>query len=68
MHAHVQVIVPEQKLFTLDFIDEQFKNLNLRLFDGDKPFPFAGLMALTTSDSNLHQHDMNYIHRHACMM
>ena len=30
MHAHVQVIVPEQKLFTLDFIDEQFKNLNLQ--------------------------------------
>ena len=57
----------EQKLFTLDFVDEQFKNLNLRLFDGDKPSPLAGL-TLTTSDSNLRQHGMNYIHMHACMI
>ena len=31
---YVQVFVVEQKLFTLDFVDEQLKNLNLCLLDG----------------------------------
>ena len=61
--TRMQVFVVEQKLFTLDFIDEQFKNLNLRLFDDDKPSPLPGL-TLTTSDSNVCQHGMNYIHSH----
>lgn len=52
-----QVFVSEQKLFTLEFIDEQFEKLNLRLFEGDKPSPLAGLV-LTTTDSNLRQHGM----------
>lgn len=54
-----QVFVIEQKLFTLEFIDEQFRSLNLRFFDGDKPSPLAGLV-LTTPDSNLRQHGKTY--------
>ena len=45
----------DEKLFTIADIDEGFKNLNIRTFDGDKPSSIAGV-TLTTVDSNLHQH------------
>ena len=51
----IQVFVVERKLFSLAYIDEQFKLLNIRLCDGDKPSLLAGIL-LTTADSNLHQH------------
>ena len=52
----------DHKLFSLEFIDEQFKSLNLRLFDGDKPSPLSGL-SLTTTDSNLRQHGTFIMHQ-----
>ena len=44
-----------QKLFTLEDIDNGLKTLNIRPFDGDKPSSVASI-PLTTNDSNLHQH------------
>lgn len=51
----IKVLVVDQKLFTLKYIDECFTSLNIRLCDGDKPSPVAGVV-LTATDSNLHQH------------
>ena len=52
----------DRKIVTLDFIDENFKKLNLRFCDGDKPSPLAGT-SLTLNDSNVHQHGMcRYMH------
>ena len=48
----------DKKLFSLTFIDDGFKKLNLRSFDGDKPSTLSGV-SLTSCDSNLHQHGMN---------
>jgi hypothetical protein len=45
------------KLFTIKDIDEGFKSLNIRFFDGDKPSSLASV-SLNTVDSNLHQHAM----------
>lgn len=45
----------DEKIFTLDFIDDEFKKLNLRACDGDKPSSFS-IVSLTSCDSNLHQH------------
>lgn len=57
-----QVFVVDRKIVTLDFIDENFKKLNLRFCDGDKPSPLAGT-SLTLNDSNVHQHGMcRYMH------
>lgn len=49
----------DQKMFTLDIIDEHIKRLNIRSFDGDKPSMLAGI-SLTATDSNLHQHGNHY--------
>ena len=46
-----------KKLFSLDLIDDGFKKLNLRSFDGDKPSPLIGV-SLASCDANLHQHGM----------
>lgn len=45
------------KLFSLDYIDDGMRKLNLRTFDGDKPSTLIGV-SLTSCDSNLHQHGM----------
>lgn len=45
----------DQKLFSLNFIDDGLMTLNIRSFDGDKPSTLAGVI-LTSCDSNLHQH------------
>ena len=45
----------EQKLFSLDDIDDGFKGLNLRSCDGDHPSALRGI-SLMSNDSNLHQH------------
>ena len=45
----------ERKLFSLEFIDSSFIQLNLRSFDGDHPIRLEGI-SLTSSESNLHQH------------
>lgn len=45
----------EKKLFTLAFLDEEMKKLNVRSWDGDKPSPLSGV-TLQSADSNLHQH------------
>ncbi len=50
-----QVFVVDQKLFTLEFIDKKFEELNIRSFDGDKPSPLSGVN-LNIVDSNLRQH------------
>lgn len=47
----------DQKIFTLKDVDENMQEVNVRLFDGDKPSPLSGI-SLTTSDSNLHQHGL----------
>ena len=47
----------DKKLFSLTFIDDRCKQLNLRSFDGDKP-TLSGV-SLTSCDSNFHQHGMN---------
>ena len=47
--------VVDTKLFSLK---NDFKKLNLRSFDGDKPSTLIGI-SLTCCDSNLHQHGMN---------
>ena len=62
----IQVYVLEKRLFTLEFIDESFKKLNLRIFDGDKPSPLNGI-SLTSVDSNLRQHGKYLKITHACM-
>ena len=49
------MFVVDQRLFTLEFIDDSLKKLNLRFCDGDKPSPLAGVN-FTTVDSNLRQH------------
>ncbi|CAI8047453.1 hypothetical protein GBAR_LOCUS26222 [Geodia barretti] len=53
----LKVFVIDKKLFSLTFIDDGFKKLNLRSFDGDKPSTLSGV-SLTSCDSNLHQHAM----------
>ena len=58
MRFFTQVFVIDKKLFSLTFIDDGFKKLNLRSFDGDKPSTLSGV-SLTSCDSNLHQHGMN---------
>ena len=45
----------DTKLFSLDFIDNVFKALNLRSCDGDRPSTVSGV-SLPLNDSNLHQH------------
>lgn len=45
----------DQKLFSLSYIDDGIKRLNVRSYDGDKPSTFEGV-SLSTCDSNLHQH------------
>ena len=68
IHVHVQLVcstiallqqvfVVDRKLFTLGFIDDSLKKLNLCSCDGDKPSPLTGI-SLTLPDSNLHQHGM----------
>lgn len=52
---HIQVFVTEVKMFTLDFLDREFEKLNVRVCDGDKPSPLAGI-TLSVTDSNLRQH------------
>lgn len=47
----------DQKLFSLNYIDDGIRKLNLRTFDGDKPSTLIGV-SLTSCDSNLHQHGM----------
>ena len=42
----------DHKLFNLEFIDEQFKSLNLRLFDGDKLSPYIKVYTLSGSKTN----------------
>lgn len=49
------MFVVDQKLFTLEFIDQGIKDLNLRFFDGDKPSPLSGVN-LNTVDTILRQH------------
>lgn len=51
----MQIFVINKKLFSLEFIDNGFKRLNLRSFDGEKPSTLIGVN-LTSTDSNLHQH------------
>lgn len=55
-----QVFVVDEKMFTLDTIDNLIKGLNLRSFDGDKPSLLNGIN-LTTIDSNLHQHGIHTV-------
>ena len=57
----IQVYVVDKKLFTLNFIDDGFKKLNLRSFDGDKPSALSSV-SLTCRDSNLHQHGAMFVH------
>ena len=45
----------DEKLFTLELLDDCFEKLNLRECDGDKPSPIAGI-SLTAMDNNLRQH------------
>ena len=47
----------DKKRFAIEDIDEWFKNLNIRDFDGDKPASINGV-TLTAIDSNLCQHGM----------
>ena len=53
MRFSTQVFVIDKKLFSLTFIDDGFKKLNLRSFDGDKPSTLSGV-SLTSC-----QHGMN---------
>ena len=53
----VQVLVVDEKLFTLEQIDQNLTGLNLHPRDGDKPSPLTGI-SLATNDSNLRQHGM----------
>lgn len=57
---NAQVLVIEEKLFTLEMVDDSIRRLNLRLCDGDKPSPLTGI-SLTARDSNLRQHGMSYV-------
>lgn len=65
MFTFIQVFIIDQKLFTLEDIDDGFKKLNLRFFDGDKPSPLVGISLITPS-SNLQQHG-NYYCTYVCM-
>ena len=51
----------DEKLFTIQDIDEGFKNLNIQTFHSDKSSSIASL-TLTTVDLNLHQHSTLIIH------
>ena len=42
----------DEKLFTLEVLDDCFEKLNLRECDGDKPSPIAGISS-TAMDNNL---------------
>ena len=61
-----QIFVIHKKLFSLNFIDDGFKKLNLRSFDGDKPSTLIGV-SLTSCDSNLHQHGMTHVLLQSCL-
>ena len=45
----------EKKMFSLDFIDESVRCINIQPCDGDRPSCLRGI-SLQSSDSNLHQH------------
>ena len=45
----------DQKLITLTEVDNHFKKINIRLCDGDKPSPLAGV-SLHYANANLRQH------------
>ena len=64
-YTQLQVFVLQKKLFTLEFIDESLKKLNLRMFDGDKSSPLSGL-SLTSTDANLHQHGISMFYTCTC--
>ena len=59
-HIYIQVFVIDKNLFSLNYIDDGFKRLNLRSFDGDKPSTLSGV-SLTSHDSNLHQHGLSFV-------
>ena len=61
MRFSTQIFVIDKKLFSLNFIDDGFKKLNLRSFDGDKPSTLIGV-SLMSCDSNLHQHGMTHVY------
>ena len=58
MPFHLQVFV-DDKLLTLSDIDDHLKKINLRLCDGDKPSPLAGI-SLHSVNANLKQHGNIY--------
>ena len=55
----------EKKMFSLDFIDESIRRLNIQPCDGDRPSCLRGV-SLQSQDSNLHQHGWQCMFMYIC--